>query len=83
MLFGRGVETIRDWCAAAVPLRTGTAGAKPEEFCFWLFEVLGMKHDDELRDLFPGSGAVSLAFDRWRRQTRLPLPEAARAAKEG
>lgn len=37
-------------------------GAKPAEFCWWLFELLGMRPGDELADLFPGSGGVSRAW---------------------
>jgi hypothetical protein len=44
---------------------------KPEQFCFWLFnDLLGVRDDDELVDLFPGSGAVGRARDSWRRQRR-------------
>lgn len=38
------------------------AGAKPARFCWWLFELLGMRPGDELTDLFPGSGGVSRAW---------------------
>lgn len=37
-------------------------GAKPAEFCWWLFDLLGMRPGDELVDLFPGSGGVSRAW---------------------
>jgi hypothetical protein len=43
-------------------------GAKPEKFCRWLFECMGLQADDELIDLFPGSGAVAAAWDAWRAQ---------------
>lgn len=46
-------------------------GRKPPRFCRWLFECLGLTPDDELHDLFPGSGAVSEAWDAWRAQERL------------
>ena len=64
---GRGVPTVRDWVSANITLRRGLSGAKPETFSFWLFEVLGMTAGDEFHDLFPGSGAVSQAWERWRR----------------
>lgn len=44
----------------------GVAGAKPEAVCRWLFEVADLHHDDELDDLFPGSGAVSRAWAAFR-----------------
>lgn len=46
-------------------------GAKPQPFCFWLFDLLGMEQTDTLVDLFPGSGAVSHAWDAWCNQHRL------------
>lgn len=38
-------------------------GAKPGAFCFWMFDLLGALPGDELVDLFPGSGGVSLCWD--------------------
>ena len=43
----------------------GFVGRKPPEFCYWLFEVLGLQRGDELVDLFPGSGAVQRAWQEW------------------
>ncbi len=48
-------------------------GAKPQGFCFWLFDAMGLQPDDELVDLFPGSGAVSEAWNAWRAQGRLAV----------
>lgn len=67
----REQDTVRDWMSANITLQRGVHGAKPEAFCFWLFEVLNMRPGDELDDLFPGSGAVSRAWARW--QTRMEL----------
>jgi hypothetical protein len=68
----REQATVRDWHAANITLQRGFSGAKPESFCFWLFEVLGLTAADEFHDLFPGSGAVSRAWDAWRHQPKLP-----------
>jgi len=57
-----------DWVSANITLKRGLCGAKPEAFCRWLFEVLGMERDDELHDEFPGSGAVTRAWNAWRQQ---------------
>jgi hypothetical protein len=48
-------------------------GRKPREFCIWLFRWLGAiaGGDDELVDLFPGSGAVGDAWEAWNRQPSL------------
>lgn len=55
----------RDFVSASITLRRGFTGAKPREFCFWLFEVLNLHPGDEFVDLFPGSGAVADAFEEW------------------
>lgn len=70
---GKGHLTVRDWVSENITLETGTAGAKPAGFCYWLFTVLGARPDDEFTDLFPGSGAVTEAWEAWRRQTELAL----------
>lgn len=50
-------------------------GRKPEAFCRWLFRWLGAEPgEDELVDLFPGSGAVREAWDVWNAQPELPHP---------
>ena len=65
--------TVRDYCSANITMRRGFPGAKPVDFCFWLFEFLGMEPTDTLDDLFVGSGAVTRALDAWRAQTQLAL----------
>ncbi len=62
--------TCRDWVSASITLQRGVSGAKPEAFCLWLFELLGMTPEDEMVDLFPGSGAVTRAWEKWRQQTQ-------------
>jgi hypothetical protein len=58
--------TGRDWCAANI-VQKGFTGAKPREFCWWLFDdLMGMKGDDELIDLYPGTGAVTRAWNEWK-----------------
>jgi len=63
-----GRVVMRDWIAASSTLQKGLVGAKPMDVCFWAFEVLGMEPDDELHDLYPGTGAVTAAWETWRRQ---------------
>jgi hypothetical protein len=67
-----GRIVMRDWVSEGITLRRGLTGAKPEAVCRWVFEVAGLEPDDELSDLFPGSGAVSRAWEAWRSQLRLP-----------
>lgn len=69
---GRKVDTVRDWVAESITLKRGLSGAKPTAFSFWLFDFLGMEPSDEFHDLFPGTGAVSTAWEHWkvRRESR-------------
>jgi len=62
---GRDVPTVRDWVSANITLRKGLVGAKPEAFCFWLFEVLNMQPGDDFVDLFPGTGIVGTCWERF------------------
>ena len=65
---GRQEATVRDWVSANVTLRRGTVGAKPPEFCRWLFELLGLGPADTLVDLYPGSRAVTRAWKLFQRE---------------
>jgi len=62
--------TVRDWVSANITMERGLAGAKPREFCFWLFQLLGAQKNDTLDDLFPGTGAVTAA---WKEYTAQPV----------
>ena len=64
----REQDTVRDFISANITLQRGMPGAKPDAFCYWLFEVLNLQPGDELADLFPGSGAVSRAWAKWQRR---------------
>lgn len=63
--------TVRDWVSCEITLQKGLTGAKPEGFCWWLFDLLGLQSTDELVDLFPGSGIVSETWHRFQRQRML------------
>jgi len=43
-------------------------GSKPPAFCRWMFAWLGARPGDDFVDLFPGSGAVTRAWDAWSAQ---------------
>ena len=62
----------RDWVSEPITLRRGLTGAKPEAVCHWAFEMLGARPDDELHDLYPGTGAVTEAWRTWRLKFALP-----------
>lgn len=59
-------------------------GMKPAAFCEWMFRLLGAERQDSMTDVFPGSGAVSRA---WELYTSRPqgeaLPRGSRDASDG
>lgn len=61
---GREVATVRDWVSANATRGKGLVGAKPPTFCDWLLDLLGVEVDDELVDLFPGTGSMAEAVGR-------------------
>ncbi len=69
---GRDIDTVRDWVSVNITLKHGTHGAKPAKFCYWMFEFLGMKHGDTLADLYPGSGAITQAWEMWQGRAGMP-----------
>ena len=63
---------MRDWIQESITLKCGLTGAKPEAVCHWAFEVVGAHPDDELVDMFPGTGAVTKAWGTWKGKFTLP-----------
>lgn len=63
---------MRDWIQESITLKRGLTGAKPEAVCHWAFEMVGARPEDDLHDLFPGTGAVSKAWHSWRLKFALP-----------
>lgn len=60
----RGDLAAADTLRAGVPYKSGFVGRKPDAWTRWVLAVLGYRPaDDELVDLFPGSGSVSAAAD--------------------
>jgi len=62
----RQEPTVRDWVSASITLKKGIVGAKPQEFCGWLFELLGMNIEDTFDDLYPGTGIVTKCWNIWK-----------------
>jgi hypothetical protein len=56
-----------------ITMRRNFKGAKPEKLCHWVFELLGAWPEDELVDLYPGSGAVTRAWGTWQNNFLRPL----------
>lgn len=65
---GRGGPPVRNVLSCGTGAAGRFPGGKPEAFCRWMFGLLGAQVGDELDDLFPGSGAVGLAWERYRDQ---------------
>ena len=65
--------TVRDWVSCNITMQRGTIGAKPEAFCAWLFQLLGLRPGDEFTDIFPGSGAVQQSWETYRDSPTIPL----------
>lgn len=63
---------LRDWIDCSITMKRGLTGAKPEAVCHWAFEVVAARPDDDLVDLFPGTGAVAKAWETWKGKFRLP-----------
>ena len=61
--------TWRDFITEPITLKRGFRGAKPERVCFWIFEGLNLHAEDEFSDMFPGSGAVTRAYEKWRQRS--------------
>ena len=62
---GRDIPTLRDWESCNITLKRGLSGVKPDKICYWIFDWWNVKANDQIIDLFPGSGAVSIAFDKY------------------
>lgn len=58
-------EFVNDCVRESITMKKGLSGAKPERVCRWAFEMLGAEPSDELVDLFPGTGAVTAAWQAW------------------
>lgn len=71
---------MRDWIECSITLKRGLTGAKPEAVCHWAFEMVAARPEDELADLFPGTGAVTEAWRTWRGKFALPLDPQSEAA---
>jgi hypothetical protein len=67
----REQETVRDFVSAGITLRRGLVGAKPDAFYIWLLRVLNVEPEDELDDLYPGTGGLARVRAAMHRQTVL------------
>ena len=63
---------MRDWVSCGITMRKGLTGVKPPDVCHWAFEMVGARPEDELIDLYPGTGAVTDAWKTWQGKFILP-----------
>lgn len=54
--------TVKDFLSCNITMGKGLVGAKPPEFNAWVLQLLGMKPEDDLVDLFPGTGSMGKAW---------------------
>lgn len=66
----REQDTVRDWVSANITLKRGMVGVKPDEFSYWLFEVLNLRPGDKMDDIYPGTGAITKAWEKWQDRYR-------------
>lgn len=69
----REQETVRDYVSVGITLQKGLCGAKPEAFCYWLLQVLNIKPEDTLDDLFPGTGVLGSCLRHYQREAQMRL----------
>jgi hypothetical protein len=75
--------TVKDHLVEPIALQKGLTGAKPPAFNRWVLDLLGWVPDDDLVDLFPGTGGMGEAVAAARAQADLfsvgetPVPSAA------
>jgi len=59
---------VLDWMSCCIAMRTGQVGAKPDAFNDWILDLLCYEVGDEFVDLFPGSGGMAKAIERFSRR---------------
>ena len=67
--WSKDVDTVKDHIVEPITMKKGLVGAKPLRFCFWLFALLGATPQDEIIDLFPGTGIVTDAWEIWKKNS--------------
>lgn len=59
-----GVHQVRDVLTHPSPRGVTFAGAKPAAWTRWVLDALGHEPDDDVVDMFPGSGMVTAAIEQ-------------------
>lgn len=84
----RPAEGVRDWIRVEPESfqwrprpDSYVIGQKPAPFCDWIFTWMGAAPGDDLADLFPGSGAVTEAWERWIARPTIPATPSTRSKR--
>jgi hypothetical protein len=64
---------VRDLISLGASTKPEISGQKPKAFARWIFDLLGARPDDQLDDLFPGSGVVGREWAAFQSQDSLPI----------
>ena len=62
---GKGIPSVRDFVSCNIAMKKGLQGAKPDGFNDYIIDLLGYEDGDEFVDLFPGTGGMQEALDRF------------------
>ena len=57
---------VRDWITGPATRGKGLCGAKPDYYNRWVLDLLGYEDGDEIVDLFPGTGGLSVVLAQGR-----------------
>lgn len=68
-----GRVVMRDWVSCGITMKKGLTGAKPHAVARWAFEVVGAEPTDTMDDMYPGTGAITDAWNAWCAQLKLAL----------
>ena len=68
---GGKATTPRDFVSASITMKKGLTGSKPPAFNDWVLDILNVRNDDEMVDLFPGTAGMAEAL--LRRRSRLEV----------
>ena len=61
-------QTMPDVLTWQMRTKSDFAGAKPKEWTYWVLDAMGVDKDDEIEDLFIGSGAVTQAINDYKKE---------------
>ncbi len=69
----RTEKTIADHLRHNIAIGKGLFGAKPDMFCWWICDLLGLEAEDEMVDLFVGTGTMTRAAHWYKQGKQLEL----------